>query len=340
MNLKRMSMGKLKKHRDRQIAIHPGLVMGLVIILITLTGCTFPSGEADASLNATKIALDVEATTLAMEKTRLAEQAGSQPEPTQPPPPTEPPPTEAPPPTDAPPEPTEAPPPTDTPEPEGPEAVEGSLVRAPYDPAYGWGAAHDADSFDGDKGKFPSSSAGAATAWYGNGYYNITFTSRSRWTWYWSFIDSGDFYMDVVIVNGDKCVPGDTAGMVFRGDSNWDYGLMFGISCGGDYFVGFTAIPGVDGVICSFESATINCAAKKLTHSDLIQTGPGAINRIGVYAQGYNIDYYINGKWVANRSVSLWAPVFDRGTFALYLGSAQKPDASVKFDDFSIWYLN
>jgi hypothetical protein len=337
MRFKKKSMRKTKRHRDHIISMRPSLVVGLVIILIAVGGCTFPSGDEDTSLSETRVALDVEATTLAMEKTRLAEAAISQPEPTQPPPPTDPPP---PPPTDAP-LPTEEPAaPTETPEPEGPEPFEGSLVRAPFDPAYGWGAAHDADSFDGEKGKFPNSSAGAATAWYGNGYYNITFTSRARWTWYWSFIDSGDFYMDVVVVNGDKCVPGDTAGMVFRGDSSWDYGLMFGISCGGDYFVGFTAIPGVEGVICSFASANINCAAKQLTHSDLIQTGPGAINRIGVYAQGYNIDYYINGKWVANRSVSLWAPVFDRGTFALYLGSAQKPDASVKFDDFSIWYLN
>ncbi|NIS79766.1 MAG: hypothetical protein GTO14_06065 [Anaerolineales bacterium] len=315
-----------------------GRIVGVSLLVLILAGlaCSLPSERASDALDATKLALEVEATTLALEKLRLTMEAESQEEPTTQPPP--------PPTTEAPPPPPEVP--TDTPETEEPpspedEAVEGSLVRASYDPAYGWGAGHDSESFDGTKGKFPASTAGAATAWYGDGRYNISFTSRNRWTWYWSFIDTYDFYADVVVFNGDKCVPGDTAGIVFRGHSTFDYGLMFGISCGGEYFIGFTAVPGVDGVICAFkDTGFIDCNTKAMKVSELIQTGPGAINRIGVRAKGQDVDYYINGKWVATRSLAVYWPSFDHGFFALYLGSAQKPDARVSFDDFSIWYLD
>lgn len=317
---------------SRRSAIVPiGLCAG--ILLFAVIACALPSQDSADSLAGTQLALEVQATTLALEQMQLTRQAETQQ--AAPPPPL---PTEEP--SEEPQETEEAP--LETEEPESPEAepVEGSLVRASFDPAYGWGAGHDVETFDGTKGKFPASSAGAAVAWYEGGRYHITFTSRNRWTWYWSFIDAQDFYMDVVVINGDKCVPGDTAGMVFRGDSTWDYGLMFGISCGGQYFIGFTAVPGVDGVICTFKESGIDCDRKETHTSSLIQTGPGAINRIGVRAKGQDVDFYINGKWVDSRSLALYWPAFDSGTFALYLGSAQKPDASVSFDDFSIWYLD
>lgn len=325
----RRRSGKLAA-RTKPLSIVICLSFG-TLILASLA-CSLPSDRAGESMGATQLALEVEATTLALEKARLTQVAEAQEE--QPAPPTA----------------------TNTPEPEEPaedtatpteeaseessDAVEGSLVRASFDPAYGWGVGHDSDNFDGVTGTFPASSAGAAAAWYGDGHYNITFTSRGRWTWYWSFIDAYDFYADFVVFNGDKCVHGDTAGIVFRGDSTWDYGLMFGISCGGEYFLGFTAVPGVDGVVCNFKVGGIDCPNRDLFHSDLIQTGPGAINRIGVRADGPDLDYYINGKWVASRSVAMYWPGFEHGYFALYLGTAQKPDASVSFDDFNIWYLD
>jgi hypothetical protein len=316
-----------KFHRNRNSAW-----MCLLVLILATLACSLPSDQSSDSVQATQLALEVEATTLALEKAVLTQDAESEEE--APPEADEPAPEEE--------EPAEATPTaTEEVSEESPEAVEGSLERASYDPAYGWGSGHDSDNFDGTQGKFPSSTAGAATSWYGDGRYNITFTSRNRWTWYWSFIDAADFYADFLIYNGDKCVPGDTAGFVFRGDHTADYGLMFGISCGGGYFIGFTAIPGSDGVVLNFTEAGIEPGDRILYPSDLIQTGPGAVNRLGVMARGDDIDFYINGKWVANRSVAIYTPaVFVHGHFALYLGTAQKPDASVSFDDFNIWYLD
>lgn len=310
------------------------LSMGLSVAILALAimTCSLPSERKSESLIATQLALEVEATTLALERMRLTQQAEAQ--------------QESPPPlaTETPLPPMEestATPTPETQEPESPEdeTVEGSLVRAPFDPAYGWGPSHDAENFDGEKGIFPETSAGAAVSWYEGGRYHITFTSRNRWTWYWSFIEAIDFYVDVVVINGDQCVAADTAGMVFRGNSTDDDGLMFGISCGGQYFIGITDFPGVDGAICTFWDSGIDCNRRDLSSSDLIQSGPGAINRIGVQAKGQDLDFYINGRLVDSRSLAMSWPLFNHGTFALYLGSAQKPNARASFDDFSVWYL-
>lgn len=302
----------------------------LISLILASLACSLPSDDSSDAIQATQLALEVEATTLALEKAALTQAAESDD-------------SSAPPETEGPPdeeeEDVEA---TATATQESSEAVEGSLERASWDPAYGWGAGHDSDNFDGATGKFPSSTAGAAHSWYGDGRYNITFTSRSRWTWYWSFLDVEDFYADVVVFNGDQCVPGDTAGLLFRGNSVEDFAIMFGINCGGEYLVGFTFWPGTDGPVCSWGGgADFACGGnREMAQSDLIQTGPGAINRVGVRAKDLDLDFYINGKWVASRTLPVLPPISDHGQFALFLGTAQSTNSSVSFDDFSAWYLD
>lgn len=308
------------------------LMSGLAALACTLTGST-----QDPSIRQTQLALEVQATTLALQEAALTREAVPQTqEPTTPEvaetqPPAE---TEAPEPSE------EEAASTEEPAEEGEEAVEGSLVRAPHDPAYDWGAGHDSENFDGSSGKFPKSSAGAASAFYEDGRYHITFTTRGRWTWYWSALETGDFYADIVVINGDQCVDRDSAGMVFRGDPELDYGYMFGITCGGEYFIGITAVPGAEGIVWSIEDDHLLSDQRKYISSDLIDTGPGAANRIGVWADSGEFDLYINGKWVDSFNWSGFpiGAAFPRGNIALYLGTAQRTNARVSFDDFSIWY--
>jgi hypothetical protein len=311
---------------SKRILLIPLCFATLVVVSLA---CSLPSERMVDSFEATQKALDVEATTLALEKARLTQQAGSQ----------------AAPPGTA----------TNTSEPEAEDtatptlettedttgAVEGSLVRAAFDPAYGWGDGHDRDHFDDAAGLFPSNSAGAANAWYGGGRYNITFTSRGLWTWYWSSVDAEDFYVEVVISNGDQCVSGDSAGMVFRGDTVDDRGLMFGISCGGEYFIGKTYWPPTDSPVCTWRGGwSLDCDQREMIPSALIQSGPGAINRLGIKAEGLDVNFYINGVWVDNRMIPSGWFESSHGQFALYLGTAQKLNASVSFDDFAVWYLD
>lgn len=343
---------------DRIRGFHaPGFKLqcsSLVVVLCTLSlgvliaGCNRPASPEDESKEETSIALRVRATTLAMAAEEEAEpvevaERGEDPEEALP--------SETPVPSTDTPQPSETPHPTATPSPTetptitptpGPEAVEGSLVRAPYDPAADLGSPQVYESFDASEGIFPDRSDGASRSWYGDGLYNLSFTSRGRWTWYWTNMEGANFYADVVIYNGDQCVDRDTAGFVYRGSAVWDYGYMFGISCGGAYFVGLTAIPGSDGFICAIINRTkLDCDYPKLIPHPAIDPGPEAINRIGIMAKGGDVDFYINGEWVDEFSMYSLGPGFTipQGNFALYLGTAQKPNARVSFDDFSLWFL-
>jgi len=254
-------------------------------------------------------------------------------------------PTQAPAPTQAPP--TQAAPPTQPPLPTETPIADGSLVRAAWDPAYSWGAPHDYDDFESGSGLFGDFSSGASRAWYGDdGRFHITFTSRGRHVWAWSFLMVSEFYADVIIFNGPGCVPGDSAGMIFRGEQiPLDIGYMFGINCNGEYNIQATGPAGQPGglgsggVIWPIINGSYGNPGEGWKKHEAINTGPGAVNRIGVWGDKGDFDFYINGQWVDQ--FSYWSlPAPDRwpvGQFALYLGTAQKNKASVSFDEFSVW---
>lgn len=243
---------------------------------------------------------------------------------------------------------TEAPqveqPPTNTPTPTTPPWIEGSVVRAPYDPAAGFGPPHVNDDFSGTNPEFElDNAAGVAHGWYQNGRYNITFPTRGWWTWYSGATTVTNFYVDVVVYNGDQCADRDAGGLLYRYIQSIDLGLMFGVTCGGGYFSGVTGGPGASGPVCQFISSSVNglsdldCSGLwQHPTSPYIDTGPGAANRIGIRATGTQMILYINGHQVDTLSL-LWSlPVGEK--FALYLGAGQADDASVSFDDLSIWF--
>lgn len=233
--------------------------------------------------------------------------------------------------------------PTDTPQPQA-SSSSGSFERERWDPADGWGDPHDLDSFDSRDKLFGDFSAGASRAWYGDdGRLHLSFTTRSRYFWTWSFINANDYYVDVVAINGDKCADRDSAGILFRGGQfPWDLGYMFVINCGGSYNMMATGGAGGGGNVWPIINGIYETrgAGYGWKNSSEINTGPGAVNRIGVRAAGGNFDLYINGVWVDQ--FSYWAlPGVDRwpgGQFALILGTGQKNDATISYDDFSIWY--
>ena len=78
---------------------------------------------------------------------------------------------------------TEAPPAvqvsTNTPAPTESPWIEGSVERAAFDPAAGWGAPDVHDDFSGNNPEFElNNSSGVAHGWYDNGRFNITFPTR------------------------------------------------------------------------------------------------------------------------------------------------------------------
>lgn len=234
--------------------------------------------------------------------------------------------------------------PTNTPTPTESLYIEGSVVRAPYDPAAGLGPPDVHDDFSGTNPEFELDNAsGDAHGWYQNGRYNITFPTRGWWTWYSGSTELTNFYADVVVYNGDQCVDRDAGGLLYRYQQVHDLGFLFGVTCGGGYFNGYSDWPGATGPVCIFlnsyptSMSDLDCSGLwNHPTSDYIDAGPGAANRIGVMAMGTQISLYINGHQVDSLTLPPYITV--SGKFALYLGAGQVNNASVSFDDLSIWF--
>ena len=216
--------------------------------------------------------------------------------------------------------------------------IEGSVERAPYDPAAGLGPPDVHDDFSGTNPEFELDNAsGVAHGWYQNGRYNITYPTRGWWTWYKGSTALTNFYVDIVVYNGDQCVDRDAGGLLYRYYQIVDFGLLFGVTCGGGYFLGVTGGPGPLGEVCYYDTSIIDCSGMwDHPTSEYIDAGPGAANRIGVKALGQQISLYINGHQV--ESMVIPSGYVFAGNFALYLGAGQRDNASVSFDDLSIWF--
>lgn len=221
--------------------------------------------------------------------------------------------------------------------------TDGVFERASHDPAANLGPPDQHDAFDGSNPLFFERMLANSAAWYGmDGRYHLTFKFRGRWAWYWSDVYGHDFYADVIVINADHCVAGDSGGLIFRGHLAFDAGYMFGVTCGGEYFIGVTALPGSDGLVCWIGSGnSFDCdpgiAANSVVESEYIHPGPGAANRLGVMAEGTTYSFFINGHQVESfTQVSL---PFAEGNFTLYIGAGQEDVAEVMFDDFSLWEL-
>jgi hypothetical protein len=227
---------------------------------------------------------------------------------------------------------------TSTPTPTESPWIEGSVDRASYDPAAGLGAPDIHDDFSGSNPEFELNNAsGVAHGWYQSGRYNITFPTRGWWTWYSGSTSLTNFYVDVVVYNGDQCVDRDAAGFLYRYFQPADFGLLFGVTCGGGYFTGVTGGPGPTGVVCFYDASTVDCSGMwDHPTSEYIDAGPGAANRLGVKALGQQITLYINGHQVD--SMILPSAYVFSGNFALYLGAGQADNASASFDDLSVWF--
>jgi len=219
----------------------------------------------------------------------------------------------------------------------------GSEERSSQDPADDFGAPDVHDDFSGTNPEFElDNPTGVARGWYNDGRFNIIYPARGRWTWYSGGSAAMNFYVDIVVYNGDQCVDRDTAGLVYRYKQGSDSGFLFGIACEGGYFSGIHGALGAGEAICMFTSSTpsepadLDCSyVWEFKASNHINDGPGAANRIGIRAEGTQITLYINGHEVESMTVTSALPQY--GEFALYLGSAQVDNASASFDDFSLW---
>jgi hypothetical protein len=73
------------------------------------------------------------------------------------------------------------------------------------------------------------------------------------------------------------------------------------------------------------------------SHSEMINTGLGATNRLGLMAYQGNFVVFINDQLVG----TVTHPDYNRsfGNFALYVRASQTYDLTATFDDFAFWHV-
>lgn len=143
---------------------------------------------------------------------------------------------------------------------------------------------------------------------------------------YWSFNSrpSGNTYAEISATNGD-CIAKDAVGLVMRIDAQQTpSGYALEVSC--------------DGAWRFLRYRPAGASAEMYidwTPSDVINTGNGATNRLGIWGYAGKFNMFINGYQVGeyfDRNYS-----YSYGYFAAYVRAAATYDLPAYFDDFAMW---
>jgi hypothetical protein len=144
---------------------------------------------------------------------------------------------------------------------------------------------------------------------------------------YWSYTykQSGRVYAEVSATNGD-CAARDAVGMVIRIDPNkTPSGYAFEVSCDGAYR------------LIRYRESGPTATQIDWTASEVINQGPWATNRLGLWGYDGKFYMFINGYLVDEHwdSGMPWA----YGYFALYVRSQVTYPLTATFDDFAYWNI-
>ncbi len=137
---------------------------------------------------------------------------------------------------------------------------------------------------------------------------------------------TSDVYVEMTAAPQD-CSGADNYGIILRVPvfREADRGYLFGLSCEGQY-----ALWKWDGQVEPDGKATM---LLQWHHSDQINTGAGAFNRMGVMASGDRLLLYVNGVKVDEaRDKS-----FVGGNFGVFVNPSDEEDFTVWIDEMSYW---
>lgn len=143
--------------------------------------------------------------------------------------------------------------------------------------------------------------------------------------WSWLGRQSGNVYAQVSVINGD-CIGRDSVGMAVRVDeesARGGYGVE--ISCDGFWRLRL-----------HHESKSPRDLVE-WSRSELINTGLGATNQIGLMAFQGNFVVFVNNQPVG----TVTHPDYNRsfGNFALFVRASQTYDLTATFDNFAFWHV-
>ena len=132
-----------------------------------------------------------------------------------------------------------------------------------------------------------------------------------------------DFYTEVTIEMPASCNPKDRFGMIFRAPDN-NRGYLYGLNCEGEYSM--TKWDGYETTVI-VESNT----------NQMIATGSGISNRIGVLASADNYYLYVNGQYIGQGTDSAF---IGDGKIGFFVRAATNQGFKARFDDLAIWVLD
>ncbi|HEY70926.1 MAG TPA: hypothetical protein G4O08_10120 [Anaerolineae bacterium] len=123
------------------------------------------------------------------------------------------------------------------------------------------------------------------------------------------------------------CSGRDASGFAFRvGGASYDQAYIFEVACNGSYrlqkFISITSDP----------ELLINW-----TPSLVINKGPNATNRLGVFADGDELYLFVNDALL--REFPVVDNAYSEGRFGLFANAISTPNLKVVFDNFELWIL-
>lgn len=221
--------------------------------------------------------------------------------------------------------PTETPPPSSTPT-EGPTPTATAPPLGPDDPRQGinLSAPDEHDDFTTRYGWFEYNDAQAATITWERGQLRATDNRNDGFLW-WSTsgLTASDFYVETS-ATAEACQDTDAYGLAARiGGAGYDRGYTLEFSCNGQYRMR------------RFHRDASPETLVEWTSSDIIETGEGAQNRIGLLAKDSALTAFANGEVLQ----TIEDNYFVFGNFGLFAEANTSETATAVFRDFALWYL-
>ena len=141
--------------------------------------------------------------------------------------------------------------------------------------------------------------------------------------WEVSWPQIKDFYYEIEIDMPETCQPDDRFGLFFRAPDNLR-GYLYGLTCDGRY------------TMTTWDGSTTTVIVEPAA-SEFINTGPDAVNRIGVAAYGSSYLLYANGVLLAEAQDSTF---IEAGLLGLFVRASTDQSFVVEYDNLSVWLLN
>jgi hypothetical protein len=147
--------------------------------------------------------------------------------------------------------------------------------------------------------------------------------ANSYETWTLSWGDIKNFYLEISGAFGDTCSGKDRYGMIFRAPDT-SQGYLISIACDGSYR------------LSTWESDLEEYTTiKKWTSSEYANSGPGAVNRLGIKTKDSQLTGFINGHQVFELNDS----TFNKGRFGILVAASDTAGFTAYLTKAVYWKL-